>query len=191
MKDNTNIERLLLQQQWEASFFQIVEQYSERLMVCALHILKDPVTAEDALQEALISIWKNLHHFKGDSKPYTWCYSIVRNSALNELRKAQRQPSSGCDYDVLELLAGAQTSSLTWDSDQIEQQLLKVVKDLPEKQRMVFEMRYYQELSFKEIHEITGISEGGLKANFHHAKQKVQEKLVHTLNLMEVKPSKN
>ena len=183
MKDTKNIERLLLQQQWEASFFQIVEQYSERLLLCAINILKDPIVAEDALQEAFISIWRNLHKFKGDANSYTWCYSIVRNSALNELRKAKRQPSTGHTTEVIELLGGTETERLTWDAEEIELQLQGILAELPEKQKMVFEMRYYQEMSFKELSILTGISEGGLKANFHHAKQKIQEKLVAKLNL--------
>lgn len=183
MKDNTNIKSLLLQQQWEASFFQIVEQYSERLMLCAMSILGDEQAAEDALQEAFISIWKNLHSFKGDAAPFTWCYVIVRNSALNELRKAKKIASNGWSEIAMEAMAGGTSDELRWSADEIHEQLLHVLADLPEKQKMVFEMRYFQELSFKELARITGLSEGGLKANYHHARAKVEEKLVGRLNL--------
>lgn len=191
MKDNKNIERLLLQQQWEASFFQIVEQYSERLLLCAQNIVGDQATAEDALQEAFIKIWKNLHNFRGDSKPYTWCYTVVRNCALNELRINKRQPLSGMDSEVLELLAGASSDSLAWDAQEISNQLNVALETLPEKQKMVFEMRYFQNIHFSELSSLTGISEGGLKANFHHAKRKVEEQLIHQLNLAPSKTSKN
>lgn len=183
MKDNTNIKSLLLQQQWEASFFQIVEQYTERLMLCAMNILGDKDTAEDALQEAFISIWKNLHAFKGESQPFTWCYSIVRNSALNELRKAKKLASNGWSATAMESMAGGTSVELRWSADEIHEQLLLILADLPEKQKMVFEMRYFQELSFKELASITGLSEGGLKANYHHARAKVEEKLIGRLNL--------
>lgn len=179
MEDRKDISSLLLQEKWEASFYQIVEQYSERLLYCAQSILKDEVKAQDALQEAFISIWKNLHKFKGDSQPFTWCYSIVKNSALSELRKEKKHLSESIGPEIS--LAGS--DELKWDSNEIELKLQQVLVELPEKQRLVFELRYFQDLSFKDIADLTGTSVGALKANYHHAKGKVEEKLIGLLNL--------
>ena len=179
MEETKNIKSLLLQEQWEASFFEIVEQYSERLLYCAVGILKSESLAQDALQEGMINIWKNLHKFKGNSHPFTWCYTIVRNAALNELKKEKRHISA----DIESAFAAQSSSELKWDSEQINAKVQEVLVGLPEKQQLVFELRYYQDLSFKDIAELTGTSIGALKANYHHAKSKMEEKLIGLLNL--------
>lgn len=179
MKEGKDIKSLLLQKQWEASFFQIVEQYSQRLLHCAFAILKDHASAQDALQEAYISIWKNLHKFKGESHPYTWCYSIVRNSALNELKKQKKHRSQ----QIESILNIQDHTPLKWEAQEVDNQLLNALNILPEKQRLVFELRYYQDLSFKEISTLTNTSIGALKANYHHAKTKIEKKLIGQLNL--------
>ena len=113
MEETKDIKSLLLRQQWEASFYQMVEQYSERLLYCAHGVLKNEALAQDALQEAFINIWKNLHHFKGNSHPFTWCYTIVRRSALNELRKEKKFLSAAIE-DVQE---SQSMEHLKWDGD--------------------------------------------------------------------------
>ena len=180
MEEPKDIKSLLLRQQWEASFYQIVEQYSERLRYCAISILKSETQAQDALQEGMISIWKNLHRFEGKSHPFTWCYSIVRNAALTELKRENRHKSS--DVDSLSH-AAISPVDLKWDGDEISKKVQEVLAKLPEKQQMVFELRYYQDLSFKDISELTGTSTGALKANYHHAKIKMEENLIGLLNL--------
>lgn len=180
MEEPKDIKSLLLRQQWEASFYQIVEQYSERLLYCAISILKSETQAQDALQEGMISIWKNLHRFEGKSHPFTWCYSIVRNAALTELKRENRHKSS--DVDSLSH-AAISPVDLKWDGNEISKKVQEVLAKLPEKQQMVFELRYYQDLSFKDISELTGTSTGALKANYHHAKIKMEENLIGLLNL--------
>ena len=179
MEETKDIKSLLLQQQWEAAFYQMVEQYSERLLYCAHGVLKNEALAQDALQEAFINIWKNLHHFKGNSHPFTWCYTIVRRSALNELRKEKKFLSAAIE-DVQE---SQSMEHLKWDGDEIQLRVQQLIETLPEKQQLVFELRYYQDLSFKDIAELTGTSIGALKANYHHAKNKMEEKLIGLLNL--------
>ncbi len=180
MEEPKDIKSLLLRQQWEASFYQIVEQYSERLLYCAISILKSETQAQDALQEGMISIWKNLHRFEGKSHPFTWCYSIVRNAALTELKRENRHKSS--DVDSLSH-AAISPVDLKWDGNEISKKVQEVLAKLPEKQQMVFELRYYQDLSFKDISDLTGTSIGALKANYHHAKIKMEENLIGLLNL--------
>ena len=179
MEGTKNIKSLLLQEQWEASFFEIVEQYSERLLYCAMGILKNESLAQDALQEGMINIWKNLHKFKRNSHPFTWCYIIVRNASLNELKKEKKHLSADLDSAY----AAQGSSELKWDSEQINAKVQLVLAGLPEKQQLVFELRYYQDMSFKDIAELTGTSVGALKANYHHAENKMEERLIGLLNL--------
>ena len=179
MEDPKDIASLLLEQKWEASFYQIVEQYSERLFRCAVHILGDDAAAQDAIQEAFISIWNNLHSFKGNSAPFTWCYSIVRNQSLRDLKKMRRR---GHSLPLEALYTRAADQELAWDAERIEAQVQKSMGKLPEVQRMVFEMRHLHEMSFQEISALLGTSVGGLKASYHHAKKKVERDLTFELN---------
>lgn len=183
MEDEKDIKGLLLEHKWEASFYQIVEQYSERLMVCALGILGDYAAAQDAVQEAFVSIWNNLHKYKGESTPFTWCYSIVRNQSIRDWKKQQRRghalPLESAEHQA----AG---EDLGWDAERIGDQLQRAIDRLPDAQKVVFEMRYFQELSFEEMHGLLGTSIGGLKANYHHARKKIEARLTFQLN--ELKP---
>jgi RNA polymerase sigma-70 factor (ECF subfamily) len=179
MEVQKDIKSLLLRQQWEASFYQIVEQYSDRLYHCAKGILGNHDDANDALQEAYINIWKNLHKFKGDSAVFSWCYSIVRNQCLTALRKdAKRKHVSTEDQHHL-----TQTAPLRWDGDEIEAQLEQALASLPEKQRLVFELRYYQDMPYEAMAGLTETSVGALKASYHHAKEKIGHQLTQALNL--------
>ena len=179
MEVQKDIKSLLLQKQWEASFYQIVEQYSDRLYHCAKSILLDHDDANDALQDAYIKIWKNLHTFKGESAVFSWCYSIVRNECLSELRKKAKRKQLSTE-NTLKVIA---PTPLRWDGQEIETQLEQALASLPEKQRLVFELRYYQEMPYEAMAELTETSIGALKASYHHAKQKIEHQLTHALNL--------
>ncbi|MEY2963516.1 MAG: hypothetical protein RL754_777 [Bacteroidota bacterium] len=179
MENHKDIKSLLLQEQWEACFYQIIEQYTERLLPVAFGVVKDVDLAQDCLQNAFISIWKNLHTFKGDSTLFTWCYTIVRNQAIKELQREKKFRN----HELTDYLHPAADDGLHWDAARIESELAKAMDRLPEKQRLVFELRYDQDMPFAQISELTGTSIGALKANYHHAKLKIQEILKVELNL--------
>lgn len=180
MSDQKHIKDLLLAGQWEVSFSAIVEQYSENLYRCALSITGDHEEANDVLQEAFINIWKNLHKFKGDSQPYTWCYSIVKNQSLNALKKMKKRQAQSLDtaYGI------TSSGELPMGQDEIEALLEAAIAGLPEKQRIVFEMRYYHETPFAQMSQLLETSEGALKASYHIARKRIEEKLKVELNLL-------
>ena len=179
MEEQQDIQSLLLHQQWEACFYQIVEQYTDRLYRVAFGVLVNSDLAQDCLQEAFISIWKNLHNFKGDSAVFTWTYTIVRNQAIALKRKEEKHRSTALEHHLHPM----DGQELRWTSDEIQSELERALSTLPEKQKLVFELRYHQEMPYEAIAELTQTSVGALKASYHHAKEKIGQKLIEQLNL--------
>jgi RNA polymerase sigma-70 factor (ECF subfamily) len=131
---------------------------------------------DDVVQEVFIKVWKNLHRFRQDSKLYTWIYRIATNECLNFLKKKRRVSLlSLADYQ--EVLVSKLGVSVQMDGDMIEMKLQKALLTLPEKQRMVFNMKYFDDMKYQEIAAITETSVGSLKASYHHAVKKIEELL--------------
>ncbi|MDO4790459.1 MAG: RNA polymerase sigma factor [Porphyromonas sp.] len=158
----------------EQAFSLLVKEYAPRLYAQIRRIVLFHEDADDVLQESLYKIWKNLNHFKGNSKLYTWMHAIATNEALSHLRseKYERKvPLSTSEYDLAELIM----SDPYFDGDKAEALLHAAVVTLPEKQKLVFQYRCFDDLSYNEISELTGTSVGALKADFHHAQKKVKQ----------------
>ncbi len=177
--EEKEILNLIEQKQFEKAFNAIVDAYSKPLYFHARSIVLNHEEAHDALQNSFVKIWKGLTKFKGDSKIYTWTYRIVTNQSLDQLRKLKTHTTTHLE-SVNEAL-----SDPYFNGDDVHKNLLLVVEELPEKQRLVFKMKYFQDLTFAEIAEIIGGSEGGLKANYHHAVKKLKEKISIQLNPLE------
>lgn len=169
----------LKQKEFEKAFNAIVDVYSKPLYYQARSILLNHEEANDALQNAFVKIWKGLPKFNRDSKIYTWTYRIVTNQSLDQLRKLKAKPTAQLDY-VQEAL-----SDSFFDGNEVHKKLLICVEELPEKQKLVFKMKYFQDMTFAEIASIIGGTEGGLKANYHHAVKKVKENISVQLNQFE------
>ena len=130
--------------------------------------------ANDLVQEIFIKIWKNLGSFREDAKLFTWIYRIATNETLSFLRKKSRRFFLPIG-DVSEELMGRLDEGVLVDGDEVQMKLQKAVLRLPDKQRLVFNMKYFDELKFDEIAEITETSVGALKASYHHAVKKIEE----------------
>lgn len=158
----------------EEAFAHLVDLYSQQLYAVIRRIVYSHEDADDVLQNTFIKVWRYIHTFKGDSKLSTWLYSIATNEALSHLRKEKRKRTlslSTDDYDLSEML----TSDPYFDGDKAEADFIAAIDQLPEKQKVTFELRYFQDLPYKEISEIIGTSEGALKANYHHAVKKIKK----------------
>ncbi|MFT4733168.1 MAG: RNA polymerase sigma factor (sigma-70 family) [Algoriphagus sp.] len=176
MKTEDLIKHLLLDQsQHEAAFQLILKEYKERLYFLIRKIVIDHDDTDDVLQEAFIKIWRNLEKFRGDSNLYTWLYRIGTNEALTFLRRRKdaRNISMDENPELMNMLESGSSTSHVSGND-IEIALQKAVLQLPEKQRIVFNLKYFEHLSYDEIAEITDTSVGGLKANYHAAKKKIE-----------------
>jgi RNA polymerase sigma-70 factor (ECF subfamily) len=162
--------------QKEAAFTQLVSNYQERLywhirrMVVAHH------DTDDILQEVFIKAWRHLDNFRGESSLFTWLYRIATNVTLSYLEAAKRKAHSSFDahstYFEHKLVA-----EKGYDSNKIEWKLQKAIQSLPEKQKVVFNLRYYDELPYHEMAAILETSEGALKASYHHAVKKITASL--------------
>ena len=160
----------------ERGFRLLLGKYKERTYWHIRRIVIDHEDARDISQNTFIKVWKNIEHFRGDSALFSWIYRIATNESLNYLRKLKNQSSVNIDK-VEFLLANRIDDNSLMSGDEIELRLQKALLELPEKQRLVFNMRYFDDLKYSEISKILGTSEGGLKASYHHAVKKIEERL--------------
>jgi RNA polymerase sigma-70 factor (ECF subfamily) len=175
MRDE-HIINLCQEGEYELAFNQIVETYSERLYWHVRRFVCSHEDTDDLLQNIFIKIWNSLSSFRGDSQIYTWLYRIATNETLNYLRKIRRENLISFET-VGDILANRVDEDPYFNGDALQRELHKAIQRLPEKQRLVFNMRYFDELKYEDIAEITGTSVGALKASYHHAYNKIKEAL--------------
>ena len=160
----------------EESFRGIVDAYTERLYWHVRRFLCSHDDTNDLLQDIFIKIWTALDSFRGESRLYTWIYRIATNEVLNHLRKQKFR-----SYLSFESASAALGKKIDEDpyfnGNDLQRELHKSIQRLPEKQRIVFNLRYFDELKYEEISEITGTSVGALKASYHHAYNKIKDDL--------------
>lgn len=160
----------------ESIFRELVCQYSEQLYWHIRGFVDSHEDADDLLQETFLKAWKALPSFRGDSGHFTWLWRIATNEALGYLRK--KKVRAALQFESLDARAERVIDSDPWfDGDAAQRELSKAIATLPDRQRTVFLMRYYEDLSYEEISEITGASVGALKASYFHAVQKVRERV--------------
>ena len=158
----------------EEAFNGIVNAYTERLYWHVRRFLCCHEDTDDLLQDIFIKIWSALPNFRGDSKLYTWLYRIATNEVLNHLRKQRFKALVSLD-SASAILERKIDEDIHFNGDQLQRELHKAIQRLPEKQRIVFSLRYFDEMKYEEISEITDTSVGALKASYHHAYNKIKE----------------
>lgn len=158
------------------AFRQLVSEYQERLYWHIRNMVKDHQDADDVLQNTFIKIYKNIDKFKGDSKLYSWMYRIATNEAITflNLKTKRLQVSS---KELQSSIINNIESDVYFEGDEIQLKLQKAIATLPQKQQLVFNMKYFQELKYREMAEILETSEGALKASYHIAAKKIEEYL--------------
>ena len=175
MTDNEII-RLYQSGRKEEAFKGIVETYSERLYWHIRRFLCSHEDTNDLLQDIYIKIWTALPTFRGDSQIFTWLWRIATNEVLNHLRKQKFKAMVSLDSSM-EILRKKIDDDPYFNGNELQRELYKAIQKLPEKQRIVFNMRYFDELKYEDISEITDTSVGALKASYHHAYNKIKEEL--------------
>lgn len=164
----------------EEAFNGIVDTYTERLYWHVRRFLCSHEDTNDLLQDIFIKIWTALSTFRGDSRLYTWLYRIATNEVLNHLRKQKIKAMISLD-SAGSILERRIDEDVYFNGDEMQRELHKAIQRLPEKQRIVFNLRYFDEMKYEDISDITGTSVGALKASYHHAYGKVKgdlEKLI-------------
>ncbi len=157
----------------EASFTQLVTKYQERLYWHIRRMVVEHEDTNDILQNVFIKVWKNLGEFREESNLYTWLYRIGTNEALTWIEQQKRRTSVSIS-DNEDLFSERLTAQKDFDPNKIEWKLQQAIQTLPEKQRIVFNLRYYDEMPYEEMAGVLGTSVGALKASYHHAAKKVE-----------------
>ena len=158
------------------AFNLLVRQYQQKLYYHIRKILISHDDTNDVLQNVFIKVWKNLAGFKGESQLYTWLYRIATNESLTFLNEKKKRAGIPID-DVSTFLGNNLKSDTYFNSDDVQIKLQKAVLTLPDKQRLVFNMRYWDNIKYEEMSQILETSVGALKASYHIAAKKVEEYL--------------
>ncbi len=160
----------------EQAFELLLNKYKVKIYWHVRRMVIDHDDADDLVQDAFVKVWKNLHNFRSDSKLYTWIYRIATNECLTFLNKKKQQNNIPLD-EVVHELSESLTDSSYFNGNQAQLKLQQALLTLPEKQRLVFNMKYFDDLKYEEISQILGTSVGSLKASFHHAVKKIESYL--------------
>ena len=153
------------------AFGRVVRQYSEQLYWKIRRIVLTHDDANDVLQNAFLKAWNNLGDFKNKSRISTWLYRIAVNEALDFLRRQKNKLSADADLSV----ANSLMADNYFDGDEAQAMLQEAISRLPEVQRAVFTLRYYDEMKYSEMSKVMGTTEGALKASYHIAVQKITD----------------
>ena len=164
----------------EQAFNQIVENYTERIYWHVRRFVCSHEDSNDLLQDIFIKIWAALPSFRGDAQLFTWIYRIATNEVLNHLRKEKFKALISFDSESSALERKIDEDP-HFNGDAIQRELHKAIQRLPQKQRVVFNLRYFEEMKYEDISEITGTSVGALKASYHHAYGKIKDELKKNL----------
>ncbi len=167
----------LLKTDLNKGFKLLVETYSQRLYwhIRRLVILHED--ADDALQNTFINVWKSIGNFRNESSLYTWLYTIATNEALALINKRKKNASVSID-DLSSYFESSLEGSTWFDGDEAQMKLQNAILKLPDKQRIVFNLKYFDEMTYEEMSKVLKTSEGALKASYHYAVKKIEKMIV-------------
>lgn len=160
--------------QKERAFTAIIKKYQEKLYWHVRRMVVDHDDANDILQNMFIKVWNSLDNFREDSQLYTWLYRIATNESLTFLDQQKRRSAVSLS-DVEDGLSNRIKADQNFDANKLEWKLQLAIQKLPEKQRLVFNLRYYDEMPYEEMSRVLETSEGALKASYHHAAKKIED----------------
>lgn len=164
----------LLKKDINKGFRIVVEKYSSRLYWHIRRIVILHEDADDALQNTFINAWRNIGDFRSESTLYTWLYAIATNEALALVNK--RKKNLALTFDNLEShFANSHEGDIWFDGDEAQRKLQNAILKLPDKQRIVFNLKYFDEMTYEEMSKVLDTTEGALKASYHHAVKKIEK----------------
>jgi len=158
----------------ERAYTAIIKKYQEKLYWHIRRMVVDHDDANDVLQNVFIRVWKGLENFREDSQLYTWLYRIATNECLTFLEQQKKRATISLS-DVDNGLTDKIKADQHFDPNKLEWKLQLGIQQLPEKQRIVFQLRYYDEMPYEEMSRVLDTSEGALKASYHHAVKKIED----------------
>lgn len=158
----------------ESAFTAIIKKYQERLYWHVRRMVIEHEDANDVLQNVFIKVWNGLENFREDAQLYTWLYRIATNECLTWLEQQKKRTSVSFEEESVNLENKIKADK-HFDANKLEWKLQLAIQQLPEKQRIVFSLRYYDEMPYEEMSRVLETSEGALKASYHHAVKKVED----------------
>jgi RNA polymerase sigma factor (sigma-70 family) len=158
----------------EKAFNSIVKKYQERIYWHIRRMVVNHDDANDVVQNTFVKAWKGLDNFREDAQLYTWLYRIATNESLTFLEQQKKKASVSFD-EVEAGLSNQLRAEKNFDANKLEWKLQLAIQQLPEKQRVVFTLRYYDEMPYEEMSRVLDTSEGALKASYHHAVKKIED----------------
>ncbi|HTR30678.1 MAG TPA: sigma-70 family RNA polymerase sigma factor [Puia sp.] len=162
----------------EKAFTAIIRKYQEKLYWHIRRMVVEHEDANDVLQNVFIRVWNGLENFREDSQLYTWLYRIATNECLSYLEQQKRKSSASLD-EMEGGLSNKVIADKYFDPNKLEWKLQLAIQQLPEKQRVVFTLRYYDEMPYEEMSRVLDTSEGALKASYHHAVKKIEDYILN------------
>lgn len=157
------------------AFSSVIEKYSQPLYWQIRRLVSSHDDANDILQNTFMKAWQSIDSFRGAAKLSTWLHKIAINESLSFLEKEKKRLAQHTDHDESSYLLNSIEADKDIDGDELALALRKAIATLPEKQRLVFNMRYYDDMPYEQISEILGTSVGALKASYHHAVKKIEQ----------------
>lgn len=179
-EDSEILKKFASEESRNEGFNLLIRKYQQKIYWHVRRLVLDHEDADDIVQDVFIKVWKGLHNFRSDSQLYTWLYRIATNECITFLNRKKLHNNISLDHNAAaDLLENLQEDSY-FDGDKAQMKLQKALLTLPEKQRLVFNMKYFDDLKYEEISEILGTSVGALKASFHIAVKKIEQFLTNS-----------
>ena len=179
VEDSEILSKFAIESTRSEAFNLLLKKYQQKIYWHIRRLVIDHDDTDDLVQEVFIKVWKSLSNFRNDSQLFTWLYRIATNESITFLNRKKQKNNISLDesagYDLAETLA----DTTYFDGDKAQMKLQKALLTLPEKQRLVFNMKYYDDLKYEEISEILGTTVGGLKASYHIAVKKIEDYLLN------------
>ena len=162
----------------EKAFTAIIKKYQEKLYWHVRRMVVVHDDANDVLQNVFIRVWNGLENFREDSQLYTWLYRVATNECLSFLEQQKKKATLSLS-DMESGLSNKIVADKHFDPNKLEWKLQVAIQQLPEKQRVVFNLRYYDEMPYEEMSRVLETSEGALKASYHHAVKKIEDYILN------------
>lgn len=174
LNDEELVDRLRDPKECRNAFTEVIRKYSEPLYHQIRRMVQSHDDTNDLLQNTFLKAWTSIDAFRGQAKLSTWLYKIAINESLTFLEKQRKQQNLSIDEETSNLINCIESDEHI-DGDELKKKLREAIARLPEKQRLVFNMRYYDEMDYKQMSEILGTSTGALKASYHLAVKKIEQ----------------
>lgn len=175
MEDAQILEKFADPRTRDEAFASLLKKYQQKIYWHVRRLVVDHDDADDLVQDIFVKVWKNLENFREDAQLYTWLYRIATNECITFLNKKKQRQNVSLDDEGSAYLADSLTDTSYFNGNQAQLKLQQALLTLPEKQRLVFNMKYFDDLKYEEISEIVGTSVGALKASYHLAVKKIAQ----------------